>query len=232
LLRIVQSIPSPCAEPFKAWLAQIGEERFVEIEHPEAAFERIRQGYRDRGYDERWIEEHMRADLIRNDLTTEWKERAASEGAQFAILTNTILTNTIHEGTFAISVVGHREFKALARRDNLRDHMSPIELALLSLGEATAIELHRDRDSQGFGELKRDATDAGSTAGRARQVIEQDIGRPVMSAQNFRALKRPAERAGLKSPEMAASSTAAAEQDRTSNHSDEPIQLPLFLDPL
>ncbi len=79
LLRIIQSIPSPRAEPFKAWLAQVGEERFVEIEHPEEAFERIRQGYRDRGYDERWIEERMRADLIRNDLTTEWQERGASE---------------------------------------------------------------------------------------------------------------------------------------------------------
>ena len=79
LLRIIQSIPSPRAEPFKVWLAQVGEERFVEIEHPEEAFERIRQGYRDRGYDERWIEERMRADLIRNDLTTEWQERGASE---------------------------------------------------------------------------------------------------------------------------------------------------------
>ena len=227
LLRIVQSIPSPRAEPFKAWLAQVGEERFVEIEHPEAAFERIRQGYRDRGYDERWIEECLRADLIRNDLTTEWKERGASEGTQFAIL-----TNTIHEGTFAISVAGHKEFKALARRDSLRDHMSPIELALLSLGEATAIELHRDRDSQGFGELKRDATDAGTTAGRARQVIEQDLGRPVLTAQNYRALKRPTVQPALTLPETHATSTAAAEQARTSNDSDEPVQLPLFLDPL
>jgi DNA-damage-inducible protein D len=227
LLRIVQSIPSPRAEPFKAWLAQVGEERFVEIEHPEAAFERIRQGYRDRGYDERWIEERLRADLIRNDLTTEWKERGASEGTQFAIL-----TNTIHEGTFAISVAGHKEFKALARRDSLRDHMSPIELALLSLGEATAIELHRDRDSQGFGELKRDATDAGTTAGRARQVIEQDLGRPVLTAQNYRAFKRPTVQPALTQPETQATSTAAAEQARTSNDSDEPVQLPLFLDPL
>jgi DNA-damage-inducible protein D len=228
LLRIIQSIPSPRAEPFKAWLAQVGEERFVEIEHPEAAFERIRQDYRDRGYDERWIEERMRADLIRNDLTTEWKERGASEGTQFAIL-----TNTIHEGTFAISVAGHREFKTLARRDNLRDHMSPIELALLSLGEATAIELHRDRDSQGFGELKRDATDAGTTAGRARKVIEQDLGRPVMSAQNYRALKRPAARLDFTPPETDVANTARkAEQARTPDDPDEPTQLPLFLDPL
>jgi DNA-damage-inducible protein D len=142
LLRLIQSIPSPRAEPFKAWLAQVGEERFVEIEHPEAAFERIRQGYRERRYDERWIEERMRADLIRNDLTTEWQERGATEGTQFAML-----TNTIHEGTFAISVAGHKAFKELARRENLREHMSPIELALLSRGEATAIELHRLRTS-------------------------------------------------------------------------------------
>lgn len=228
LLRIIQSIPSPRAEPFKAWLAQVGEERFTEIEHPEAAFERIRQGYRDRGYDERWIEERMRADLIRNDLTTEWKERGASEGTQFAIL-----TNTIHEGTFAISVAGHRDFKALARPDNLRDHMSPIELALLSLGEATAIEMHRDRDSQGFSALKRDASDAGTTAGRARKVIEQDLGRPVVSAQNYRGLKPPAR--PLAPPTSAATTSGeppAAETDESPTDPDSPTQLPLFLDPL
>lgn len=226
LLRIIQSIPSPRAEPFKAWLAQVGEERFSEIEHPEAAFERIRQGYRDRGYDERWIEERMRADLIRNDLTTEWKERGASEGTQFAIL-----TNTIHEGTFAISVAGHKEFKALVRRDNLRDHMSPIELALLSLGEATAIELHRDRDSQGFGELKRDATDAGTTAGRARKVIEEDLGRPVVTAQNYRGLKPPARpiasQAQIGSP---AEEPPSADPTESLADPDAPTQLPLFLD--
>lgn len=229
LLRIIQSIPSPRAEPFKAWLAQVGEERFVEIEHPETAFERIRQSYRDRGYDERWIEERMRADLIRNDLTTEWKERGATEGTQFAIL-----TNTIHEGTFAISVAGHKEFKTLARRDNLRDHMSPIELALLSLGEATAIELHRDRDSQGFGALKRDATDAGATAGRARKIIEQDIGRPVVSAQNYRELTHPTARPtpALTQGTQSANSSAAAEQTQPPDNPDEPAQLPLFLDPL
>jgi len=226
LLRIIQSIPSPRAEPFKAWLAQVGEERFVEIEHPEAAFERIRQSYRDRGYDERWIEERMRADLIRNDLTTEWKERGATEGTQFAIL-----TNTIHEGTFAISVAGHKAFKELARRENLRDHMSPIELALLSLGEATAIELHRDRESQGFGELKRDATDAGTTAGRARKVIEEDLGRPVVTTQNARALTRPA--AALPAtPAPYVEPEDSSEQAASREDPDGPTQLPLFLDPL
>jgi DNA-damage-inducible protein D len=224
LLRLIQSIPSPRAEPFKAWLAQVGEERFVEIEHPEAAFERIRQSYRDRGYDERWIEERMRADLIRNDLTTEWKERGATEGTQFAIL-----TNTIHDGTFAISVAGHKAFKALARRENLRDHMSPIELALLSLGEATAIELHRDRDSQGFGALKRDATDAGTTAGRARRVIEQDLGRPVVTSQNARTMLPPAAPPSALSTSIPQSTEGPGETPSLDDP-DGPIQLPLFLD--
>lgn len=220
LLRIIQSIPSPRAEPFKQWLAQVGDERFTEIEQPEVAFERIRQGYRNRGYDERWIDERMRADLIRNELTTEWQERGATEGPQFAIL-----THTIHTGTFAIGVAAHKTFKELARHDNLRDHMTPIELALISLGEATAIELHRDRDSQGFPQLKRDATDAGTTAGKARLVIEADLGRPVVSAQNYRMLQsgttsQPNEPAALLEPEDDGAD------------SDQGQQLPLFLDPL
>ena len=216
LLRIIQSIPSPRAEPFKQWLAQVGDQRFAELENPEAAFERIREGYRARGYDERWIDERMRADLIRNELTTEWQERGATEGTQFAIL-----TNTIHEGTFALGVAAHKDYKTLRKRDNLRDHMTPIELALISLGEATAIEMHRDRDSQGFPELKRDASDAGTTAGKARRVIEADLGRPVVSQQNYRALKPP-------QPEQSDTPT-----DSTAPEDDDPggpQQLPLFLD--
>ncbi|HEX5688821.1 MAG TPA: BRO family protein [Roseiflexaceae bacterium] len=215
LLRLIQSIPSPRAEPFKQWLAQVGEERFVEIENPEAAFERIRENYRARGYDERWIDERLRADLIRNELTTEWQERGATEGPQFAML-----TNTIHEGTFALAVAVHKDYKSLRKRDNLRDHMTPIELALISLGEATAIEMHRDRDSQGFPELKRDTTDAGAAAGKARRVIEADLGRPVVSAQNYRALTPP-----QSEPSSAAAGAVEPEKD-------EPHQLPLFLDPL
>lgn len=217
LLRIIQSIPSPKAEPFKQWLAQVGDERFTEIENPEAAFERIRDTYRARGYDERWIDERMRADLIRNELTTEWKERGANEGPQFAIL-----TNTIHEGTFAIGVAAHKDYKSLAKRDNLRDHMTPIELALVSLGEATAIELHRDRDSQGFPALRRDAADAGATAGKARRVIETDLGRPVVSRQNYHALQSPASGSAAPSEEKPA--------DAKPEDPDAPQQLPLFLD--
>lgn len=214
LLRIIQSIPSARAEPFKQWLAQVGDERFSEIENPEAAFERIRATYRARGYDERWIDERMRADLIRNELTTEWQERGASAGTQFAIL-----TNTIHEGAFALGVAAHKTYKSLQKRDNLRDHMTPIELALISLGEATAIEMHRDRDSQGFPSLKRDATDAGSAAGKARRVIEADLGRPIVSAQNYRALTPP--------PDPPEAQADAASEEAAA---DAPRQLPLFLD--
>lgn len=230
LLRIIQSIPSPNAEPFKQWLAQVGEERLVEIENPEAAFERIRQQYRNRGYDERWIEERMRADLIRNDLTTEWKERGATEVTQFAIL-----TNTIHEGTFAVSVAGHKTVKSLVKRDSLRDHMTPIELALLSLGEATAIEFHRDRDTHGYQALHQDATDAGATAGRARRVIEADLGRPVVSAENYRGLRAGEPTRSV--PSAASHLPHAAEHAPTPTTSsphvpdeDAPVQLPLFLD--
>jgi DNA-damage-inducible protein D len=180
ILRLMQSIPSPRAEPLRLWLAQVGEERFEEIEHPEQALERVKQTYRAKGYDDAWIEERIKNDLLRNELTDEWKERGAQEGVEFAIL-----TNEIHQGTFAVSVQAHKTYKLLPTRTNLRDHMTPLELALTSLSEATAITLHRDRESQGFPDLKRDAADAGEAGGEARLVIEKRIGKPVLSPQNF-----------------------------------------------
>ena len=180
ILRIIQSIPSPKAEPFKQWLAQVGEERFEEIEHPETAIERIRARYRAQGRSEEWIEERIKNDLIRNELTDEWKGRGATHETQFAIL-----TNELSEGTFELTVKAYKLYKHLPARANLRDHMSNIELALTSLSEATAIELHRDRDSQGFPELRQDARDAGQTAGEARKVVEKTLGRSVVSAENF-----------------------------------------------
>lgn len=180
VLRLIQSIPSPKAEPVRLWLAQVGEERFEEIEHPQQTIERIRQTYRAKGYDDAWIEERIKNDLIRNELTDEWKDRGAKEGVEFAVL-----TNTIHEGTFDISVQAHKKYKILPTKANLCDHMTPLELALTSLSEATAITLHQDRDSQGFTELKQDAIDAGEAGGEARKVIEKRIGKPVVSSQNY-----------------------------------------------
>jgi DNA-damage-inducible protein D len=185
LLRLIQSVPSPRAEPVRLWLAQVGEERILEIEHPEAALDRLRARLRAKGYEDAWIEERIKNDLIRNELTDEWRDRGAQEGIEFAIL-----TNELSKGTFGVAVQAHKQYKLLPAKANLRDHMTPLELALSSLSEATAIELHRDRDSQGFPELKRDATDAGTTAGEARKVVEKTIGKPVVSRENYLHLEK------------------------------------------
>lgn len=184
ILRLIQSIPSSKVEPLRLWLAQVGEERLEEIEHPEAALERVRAIYRAQGRDEAWIEERIKNDLIRNELTDEWQYRGATVGTQFAIL-----TNELSEGTFGYSVQAYKKYKLLPSKANLRDHMTNLELVLCSLSEATAIELHRDRDSQGFLALKKDTVDAGRTAGEARHVVEKTLGRPVVSSENF--LEKP-----------------------------------------
>ena len=197
LLRLIQSIPSPRAEPFRLWLAQVGEERLEEIEHPEAAIERVRTTYRAKGYDDAWIEARIKNDLIRNELTDEWQDRGAKEGVEYAIL-----TNELTKGTFGFSVQTYKQYKLLPTRANLRDHMNPIELALTSLSEATAITNHRERDSQGFDELKRDAIDAGRTAGKARKAIEEDRGKPVISAENYLHLQKGRQRKQIKSDQQ------------------------------
>lgn len=185
LLRIIQSVPSPQAEPVRQWLAQVGEERFVEIEHPEAAIERVRATYRAKGYDDAWIDARIKNDLIRNELTDEWHDRGAKEGVEYAIL-----TNELSKGTFGFTVAAYKQYKILPTQANLRDHMTPIELALTSLSEATSITYHRDRDSQGFPELKRDTIDAGRATGKAREALEKEIGKPVVSQENYLHLKK------------------------------------------
>ena len=180
VLRIIQAIPSPRAEPVRLWLAKVGDERIEEIENPEAALNRVRQTYRAKGHDDLWIEERIKNDIIRNGLTDEWKDRGA-QGTDYSIL-----TNVISEGTFGISVEAHKTYKLLpaTTKMNLRDHMTYLELALSSLGEATAVTLHQSRESQGFGELHRDATEAGEVGGEARKSIEQRTGQPVVSSTN------------------------------------------------
>ncbi len=185
LLRIIQSVPSPRAEPFRLWLARVGEERFEEIEHPEAAIERVRATYRAKGYDEAWIDARIKNDLIRNELTDEWKDRGAKEGVEFAVL-----TNELSKGTFGFTISMYKDYKLLPARANLRDHMTPIELALTSLSEATSITLHRGRNSQGFPELKRDTTDAGRSAGKARKALEEDLDMSVVSKENYLKTKK------------------------------------------
>ena len=144
----------------------------------------MRATYRAKGYDDAWIEERIKNDLVRNELTDEWHERGAREGVEYAIL-----TNEISQGTFDLSVQAYKQYKLLPVRENLRDHMTTIELVLCSLGEATATLYHRNRESQGFPALRRDASDAGALAGRTRREIEQNVGESIVSRENRLSLK-------------------------------------------
>lgn len=144
IFRIIQSVPSPKAEPFKRWLARIGKERLDEINDPELAMERMRQLYEKKGYPKGWIDKRVRGIAVRQDLTKEWQERGATRSIEFAILTNEIM-----QGAFDLKVDEYKDLKGLDK-ENLRDHMNDIELILTMLAEATTTKIHKDRDSQGF----------------------------------------------------------------------------------
>ena len=163
IFRLIQSIPSPKAEPFKRWLAKVGKERLDEIENPELAMGRMQALYEKKGYPKEWIDKRLRGIAVRQDLTDEWKQRGVTSSQEFAILTNEIM-----HGTFALNVDEYKQVKALVR-ENLRDHMTDIELILTMLAEATTTKLHRDRDSVGMTPLKKDAKDGGAVAGRTRK---------------------------------------------------------------
>ena len=182
IFRLIQSIPSPKAEPFKRWLAKVGKERLDEIENPELAMGRMQELYEKKGYPKEWIDKRLRGIAVRQDLTDEWKQRGVTNSQEFAILTNEIM-----QGTFALRVDEYKQVKVLAR-ENLRDHMTDIELILTMLGEATTTKLHRDRDSVGMPKLKKDAKDGGAVAGRTRKDIERQSGKPVISPGNFKQL--------------------------------------------
>lgn len=179
ILRIIQSIPSPKAEPFKIWLAKVGYDRIKEIEDPELAANRAREIYRAKGYPQSWIEKRMRGIEVRESLTSEWKNRGAKEGIEYAILTNEILS-----GTFDMSAESYKNFKGL-KKENLRDHMDDLELILTMLGEATTTRIHKDRDSKGFEKLKGDAKEGGAVAGSARKDIEKRTGKKISTKKNF-----------------------------------------------
>lgn len=143
---------------------------------------RMQELYEKKGYPKEWIDKRLRGIAVRQDLTDEWKERGASSHLDFALLTNEIM-----QGTFGLKVDGYKQVKALAR-ENLRDHMTDIELILTMLGEATTTKLHRDRDSVGMPTLKKDAKDGGEVAGHTRKDIEKQSGQPVISSANFKQL--------------------------------------------
>jgi prophage antirepressor-like protein len=182
LFRIIQSIPSPKVEPLKRWLAKVGKERLDEIENPELAMGRMQDLYEKKGYPKEWIDKRLRGIAVRQDLTDEWKERGAASRKEFAILTNEIM-----QGTFDLKVDEYKQVKSLVR-ENLRDHMTDIELILTMLAEATTTKLHRDRDSLGMEPLTKDAKDGGAVAGRTRKDIEHQTGKPVISNGNFKSL--------------------------------------------
>lgn len=182
VFRLIQSIPSPKAEPFKRWLARVGKERIDEIENPELAMARMQELYEKKGYPKEWIDKRLRGIAVRQDLTDEWKNRGARNALEYALLTNEIM-----QGAFGLKVDEYKQVKDLDR-ENLRDHMTDIELILTMLAEATTTKLHRDRDSQGMTPLTKDARDGGAVAGRTRKDIEAQTGKPVIAPENFKTL--------------------------------------------
>jgi len=179
VFRIIQSIPSPKAEPFKRWLAKVGYERVQEIENPELATKRTRLLYKLKGYSESWIEKRMRGIAIREELTDEWQKRGAREQKDYEIL-----TAEISKATFGVTPSEYKKLKGL-KRENLRDHMDDFELIFSMLGERSTTEIHRQEKSKGVPKLKQDATRGGRVAGNARKELERELGRPVVTKKNF-----------------------------------------------
>lgn len=177
--RVIQSIPSPKAEPFKRWLAQVGYDRVQEIENPELAQQRMRELYVQKGYPKDWIEKRMRSIAIRDELTDEWKQRGVKEQKDFAIL-----TAEISKATFGVTPTEYKSFKGL-KRENLRDHMTDLELIFTMLGEAATTEIARNKDAQGFDENKDAAHAGGKVAGDARKQLEAKSGRKVVTRENY-----------------------------------------------
>lgn len=190
IFRLIQSIPSPKAEPFKRWLAKVGYERVQEIENPELATKRTRTLYKLKGYSEDWIEKRMRGIAIREELTDEWKNRGAKEQKDYEIL-----TAEISKATFGVTPSQYKKLKGL-KRENLRDHMDDFELIFNMLGERATTEIHRNEDSKGVAKLRSDAKAGGDIAGGARKKLEARLGRSVVTKKNY--LKSPEDKKKLK----------------------------------
>ncbi len=179
LLRIIQSIPSPKAEPFKRWLAKVGYERLEEIENPELASKRAKDLYKAKGYPDDWIEKRMRSISVRDELTDEWEKRGIKQHIEYAIL-----TDEISKATFGMTPSQYKELKSL-KRENLRDHMTDLELLFSMLGEASTTEIAKTKNTQGFIENKKVAIEGGNVAGRARKDLEKQTGKKIISENNY-----------------------------------------------
>ena len=192
MFRIIQSIPSPKAEPFKRWLAKVGYERVQEIEDPELATKRTRALYKAKGYSDDWIEKRMRGIAIREDLTDEWKKREVKQKREYEIL-----TAEIAKAAFGITPGQHKKFKGL-KRENLRDHMTDLELIFSMLGEAATTEITRTDDARGFDENKKSARKGGEVAGKARTDLEQKTGKRVVTRKNYLTISQGHKKLGKK----------------------------------
>lgn len=181
LLRIIQSIPSPKAEPFKQWLAQVGYERILEIENPELAQERMKALYEQKGYPKDWIDKRIRGMAIRQNLTDEWRERGIEEERDYAIL-----TAEISKATFGLTPSEYKKLKGLEKKNqNLRDHMTDLELIFTMLGEKVTTEISKNERPDTFEDNRKVARRGGKVAGNARKETEKELGRSVVSSQNF-----------------------------------------------
>ncbi len=183
IFRIIQSIPSPKAEPFKLWLAQVGYDRIKEIENPELAQDRAKDYYELKGYPPEWIEKRLRGIAVRQELVGEWKSRDVKEGTEFAIL-----TNEISKAAFGKTVSEHKDFKGLEGQ-NLRDHMTDWELILTMVGEKATADITKAKDAHGLDECMKPARRGGEIARNVRKEIEQETGKPVVSKANFLGLE-------------------------------------------
>lgn len=184
MLRLIQSIPSPKAEPFKQWLALVGAERIAEIENPELAQARIRATYKAKGYSDAWIEKRIRGIQARDELTNEWKNRGVKEGKEYSIL-----TAEISKATFGIIPSEYKSLKGLTKpSENLRDHMTDLELIFTMLGEASTTEIAKNKNAQGFIENQKAAKAGGNVAGNARKELEKKSGAKIVNKQNFKNL--------------------------------------------
>ena len=179
IFRVIQSIPSPKAEPFKQWLAQVGYERIQEIENPELAQKRMKEIYKAKGYSDDWIEKRVRGIAIRDELTDEWKKRGVETDKEYAIL-----TAEISKATFGLTPSEYQKLKGL-KKENLRDHMNDLELIFTMLGERVTTEITRGKDAQEFDECEDAAKEGGEVAGNARKDAERRIGKSIITSDNY-----------------------------------------------